>query len=227
MMRRLIDRQDRFCAEAGAVLHAGLAGAAWITVEGTGARHRAANGFCTHIGNDRFAWFGTTGSKSQLNFLELLRAGHHDYVINAEALGCMRRRALTGPVIQQLAGHEDKCFADAAAWQAHLDRLGLAALTATPDPAQIVTKGALWGSTKAHGRIADTVILSDDAGQFALGRHALCRVHAEGLVHKLDTFTDPRGPAPGAQPHRVVLCRPQGLLPRPHGPPPPRMARPL
>ena len=33
-------------------------------------------------------------------------------------------------------------------------------------------------------------MLSDDAGQFAVGRHALCWVHAERLVHKLDTFTD-------------------------------------
>ena len=31
-------------------------------------------------------------------------------------------------------------------------------------------------------------ILSDDAGQFNVGRHALCWVHAERLVHKLDTF---------------------------------------
>ena len=34
------------------------------------------------------------------------------------------------------------------------------------------------------------MVLSDDAGQFAVGRHALCWVHAERLVHKLDTFTD-------------------------------------
>ena len=34
------------------------------------------------------------------------------------------------------------------------------------------------------------MVLSDDAGQFAMGRHALCWVHAERLVHKLDTFTD-------------------------------------
>jgi hypothetical protein len=38
--------------------------------------------------------------------------------------------------------------------------------------------------------LPDTVILSDDAGQFALARHALCWVHAERLVHQLDTFTD-------------------------------------
>ena len=34
------------------------------------------------------------------------------------------------------------------------------------------------------------VIVSDDAGQFDVGHHALCWVHAERLVHKLETFTD-------------------------------------
>jgi Transposase IS66 family len=172
------------------VLRAGLATAPWVTVDDTGARHKAKNGFCTQIGNNRFAWFGTTGSKSRLNFLELLRAGHGDYVINAEALAYMKSRALAGPVIRLLAEHDDKHFADRAAWQAHLDRLGVTALKVTPDPVLIATEGALWGSVKAHGLLTDTVIVSDDAGQFQLGRHALCWVHAERLVHKLDTFTD-------------------------------------
>jgi hypothetical protein len=189
-VRLLIDRQDRFRAEARDVLRAGLATAPWVTVDDTGARHKAKNGFCTQIGNDRFAWFGTTGSKSRLNFLELLRAGHGDYVINAEALAYMKSRALAGPVIRLLAEDDDKHFADRAAWQAHLDRLGVTALKVTPDPVLIATEGALWGSVKAHGLLTDTVIVSDDAGQFQLGRHALCWVHAERLVHKLDTFTD-------------------------------------
>ena len=54
----------------------------------------------------------------------------------------------------------------------------------------IATEGAQWGSIHAHGFLQDAVVLSDDAGQFAIGRHALCWVHAERLVHKLDTFTD-------------------------------------
>jgi Transposase IS66 family len=190
VVRLLIDRQDRFRAEAQDVLRAGLATAAWVTVDDTGARHRARNGFCTHVGNDRFAWFGTTGSKSRLNFLELLRAGHGDYVINAEALAYMRSRSLSGFVIQRLAEHDDQHFADRAAWQAHLDRLGITALKVLPDPVLIATEGALWGSIKAHGLLTDTVIVSDDAGQFQVGRHGLCWVHAERLVHKLDTFTD-------------------------------------
>jgi hypothetical protein len=64
----------------------------WVTVDDTGARHRGANAVCTQIGNDSFAWFGTTGSKSRLNFLDLLRAGHTDYVINDAALDYTRRR---------------------------------------------------------------------------------------------------------------------------------------
>ncbi|MGD1038974.1 MAG: transposase [Roseiarcus sp.] len=36
----------------------------------------------------------------------------------------------------------------------------------------------------------DTVIVSDDAGQFRVGEHALCWVHAERLVHKLVPAND-------------------------------------
>ena len=42
----------------------------------------------------------------------------------------------------------------------------------------------------AHGFLNEAVIVSDDAGQFNVGEHALCRIHAERLVHKLETFTD-------------------------------------
>ena len=46
------------------------------------------------------------------------------------------------------------------------------------------------GSIVDHGFLSDAVILSDDAGQFNVGEHALCWVHAERLIHKLDTFTE-------------------------------------
>ena len=55
-----------------------------------------------------------------------------------------------------------------------------------------------------RGRLDGTVILSDDAGQFNVGRHALCWVHAERLIHKLDAFCDRqrrekrRGSKPGS-----------------------------
>jgi Transposase IS66 family len=190
VVRLLNEGRDAFLAEAREVLRAGLSTAPWISVDDTGARHRHRNGVCTQLGNEHFAAFATTASKSRLNFLEVLRAGYGDYVVNAEALAYMRQRALAGPVIARLAAHPERRLPDEAAWLAHLERLGITALTVTPDPVKIVTEGAVWGSIKAHGLLPDTVILSDDAGRFALDRHALCRVHAERLVHKLDTFTD-------------------------------------
>jgi len=190
VQRLLTEKQAGFLDEARDVLRAGLATSPWVSVDDTGARHKAANGFCTQIGNDRFTWFGTRPSKSRLNFLDLLRAGHTDFVVNDAAFAYMRGRALPAALIARLAAQPQTAFADRAAWSAHLDRLGFAGLHITPDPVQIATEGALWGSIHAHDFLRDAVVLSDDAGQFAIGQHALCWVHAERLVHKLDTFTD-------------------------------------
>jgi hypothetical protein len=189
-MRMLIGNQQSFVDEARDVLRAGLETSAWITVDDTGARHKGLNSVCTQIGNDHFAWFGTTGSKSRLNFLELLRAGHTDYVVNEQALDYMRKRALAAPLIASLAAHKDKHFPDASAWANHLLGLGILGRPVKHDPVLIATEGALFGSVAAHGFLNKAVIVSDDAGQFNVGRHGLCWVHAERLVHKLETFND-------------------------------------
>ena len=68
---------------------------------------------------------------------------------------------------------------------------------------RVATEGALWGSVQSHEFLCDAVVLSDDAGQFNVGRHALCWVHAERLVHKLDTFNDK---------HRAAQKRVRGLI---------------
>ncbi len=190
VVRLLNGGKEAFLLEARDVLRAGLETAGWITVDDTGARHKAANGVCTQVGDRRFAWFGTTFSKSRLNFLSLLRAGHEDYVVNRAALDYMRKRALSGASIALLAAHESKRFADEAAWMAHLEDLGIAALKVRPDPAGIATEGALWGSVTGRGYLRDAVIVSDGAGQFKVGRHALCWVHAERLIHKLVGFNE-------------------------------------
>jgi hypothetical protein len=195
--RLLTEKHDGFLDEARDVLRAGLQTSPWISVDDTGARHKVVNGFCTQIGNDRFTWFGTRPSKSRLNFLDLLRAGHTDFVLNPAAFDYMRSRALSAALITRLAEAGETQLADQAAWHAHLQRLGIVSpartgLAVIQDPVQIATEGAQWGSIHAHGFLHGAVVLSDDAGQFAVGRHALCWVHAERLVHKLDTFTDPQ-----------------------------------
>jgi Transposase IS66 family len=185
VVRLLCAPLDEFVAEDRDVLRAGLATARWVTVDDTAARHARADGVTTQIGDDRFTAFRTGTSKSREAFLSLLRAGHTDYVIDAAALDYMRGRCLSGSVIAQLDAHPTKLFADTAAWTAHLAALGVARLKVTPDPVAIATEGALWGAIRHHGLLAGTVIVSDDAGQFRVGEHALCWVHAERLVHKL------------------------------------------
>ena len=182
VVRLLNDGPEAFVAESTAILRAGLEAAPWLSVDDTGARHGDRNAVTTQIGNDAFTWFGTTFSKSRLNFLGLLRAGHGDYVLNDAAWAYMRGRALSGPVIERLASARDRHFADHRAWMAHLEDLGITALRVNPDPVRVATEGAIWGALTEHGLLGDTVILSDDAGQFRVGRHALCWVHTESAL---------------------------------------------
>jgi hypothetical protein len=203
LQRLLTDDKDAFVAEAQAVLRAGLRTSPWVSVDDTGARHAGKNGFCTQIGNDCFTWFGTRPSKSRLNFLDLLRAGHIDYVLDDAARAYMRDNGLPAALIARLSERARTRFADRGAWLEHLDRLGFTALGTTPNAVQIATEGALWGSIQAHEFMRDTVVLSDDAGQFNINNHALCWVHAERLVHKLDTFTDK---------HRAAQKQVRGLI---------------
>ena len=191
IQRLLTEKQDGLLDETRDVRRAGRRTSPWISVDDTGARHKAKNGYCTQIGNEHFTWFGTRPSKSRLNFLDRLHAGHTDFVLNGSAFDYMRPRALPGMLIARLAAQPERVFADQASWSAQLDRLGFTGLTTTPDPVQIATEGAIWGSIHAHEFLRGAVVLSDDAGQFAIGQHALCWVHAERLVHKLDAFTEP------------------------------------
>ena len=55
-----------------------------------------------------------------------------------------------------------------------MTRLGFDALDVSPDPVRVAIEGALWGSTQSHMLLHDTVVLSDDAGQFNVGVLALC-----------------------------------------------------
>lgn len=189
VVRLISEGLENFAAEDRDVLRAGLATAPWITVDDTSARHAHQDGYTTQIGDDRFTAFRTGRSKSREAFLATLRAGHSDYIINEEALAYMRGRNLAGPVIDRLAAAPHKAFAGSAAWQTHLAALGLDQLAVEPNPVRIATEGAMWGAIRHHGFLADTVVVSDDAGQFRIGEHALCWVHAERLVHKLIPMT--------------------------------------
>ena len=173
-------------SEDQAVLRAGLKSAGWISVDDTGAPHAGRNGYVTHLGDRRFAVFRSGFSKSRRAFLGLLQAGCSDHVVNDAALTRMREMNMAAGQIEALAKHADKRFCDAKSWDAHLTALGFDKLAIHPDPVRVATEGALWGAICEQGLLGDTAIVSDGAGQFRVGaHHALCWVHAERLVHKL------------------------------------------
>ena len=180
----LTAHQDAFHAEKDAILEAGLATARWVTVDDTGARHAGRNEHTTHIGDERFAWFATRSSKSRLSFLDLLRAGDAAYVLNAAAAAYLLEHGMPEPSIAALLGHERRSFADEAAWTAHLATFGFGAAHR-----RLVTEAALVGAIVARGLLTETVIVSDDAGQFNVLTHALCWVHAERHLRRLVCVT--------------------------------------
>src|SRR3954468_13781473 len=176
----LTARKDASHAETDAVLEAGLATARWVTVDDTGARHAGRGETTTHVGDDRFAWFATRPSGSRLGFLELLRAGRPDYVINAAAVAYMLEHGVPEAIVAALLAHERHGFADGAAWGAHLEALGLGA-----GSRRLATEAAVVGAIVARGLLTDTVIVSDDAGRFDVLTHALCWVHAERHLRRV------------------------------------------
>jgi hypothetical protein len=189
VVRLLTAKLEIFRAEDAAVLKAGLGGA-YVTVDDTGARHAGKSGYTTQIGSDTFTVFRTGASKSRQAFLSRLCGGVALYVINDAALGYMKDRQLPQAVIDKLADHKERIFARPEEWERHLQALGLTDLKVAPDPVLIASEGALWGAIRHQGLLQDTVIVSDDAGQFRVGVHALCWVHAERLVHKLVPAND-------------------------------------
>lgn len=135
------------------MLEAGLPVSTHLQTDDTGARHKGRNGYCTYIGNERFAWFESTESKNRVNFLGLLRAGHEDYVLNAAALEYMGRHK-----------QSSSCGKKAKAWL--VNRTGKPACGKSVSPAPSTSRSPPKGSLLAHGFPSTMGIVSDEAGPF-------------------------------------------------------------
>lgn len=184
--RILIEGHDDFNAEKDNILKTGLNISSYINVDDTGARHKGINGVCTHIGNNLFAWFESTESKSRINFLQLLGAGKSEYILIPEAFEYMKLQKLPVSTIQLLKQRKQKIYISQKDWSNNLQILGIT----NSRHIKIATEGALIGGILENGFNPDLVILSDDAGQFNILLHALCWVHAERTIHKIIPFTD-------------------------------------
>jgi len=186
--RIITENKIQYHREKDMILSTGLKISSYINVDDTGARHNGKNGYCTHIGNHLFAWFKSTESKSRINFLELLRASHCDYVLDGNAFNYMETKKLPHSKTKLLIRHKSKYFKNRKEWEAFLKALGIT----KKRHIQTATEGALLGSLFRHGFNKELVIVSDDAGQFNILQHALCWVHAERTIQKLLGFTQDR-----------------------------------
>ena len=147
-----------FHDEKDQLLQAGLSVSQYIHTDDTGARHDGKNGYCTHIGNELFAWFSSTESKSRINFLSCLGQGSdYFYVLNAGAFAHMEQQKLPPILLARLELEfqgEVVCslpLADPANkvvrietaldWEKWLDQQGIK----TKRHRRIITEGALMG----------------------------------------------------------------------------------
>lgn len=182
----LIEEKDRFHLEKNRILAAGLQVSSYINVDDTGARHKGKNGYCTHIGNESFSWFESTYSKSRINFLKLMRAGHSDFTINMDAICYMQSNKLPKKSLQVITANQGMVFADESEWKNFLAQNDIL----KDRHVQITTEGVLIGSIIEHGISKHLVIVSDDAGQFNVLLHALCWIHANRAIDKIIPFSN-------------------------------------
>jgi hypothetical protein len=185
--RIIVEGHQGFHAEKDEILRVGLEISDYVNVDDTGARHKGKNGYCTHIGNELFAWFESSQTKSRINFLQILRAGATDYVLNEAAFDYMKVHHISRAHIELLTGCGKAVLENHALWSATLESLGINRETHV----RIITEAALLGSILEHGTVnPDLVIVSDDAGQFHVLLHALCWIHAERSILKLIPVSD-------------------------------------
>lgn len=180
LSRILTENKEAFHQEKDELRTAGLATASYIGTDDTGARHRGRNGYCTVIGNDLFAYFESTDTKSRLNFLQVLHGSQRLYAINEITFAYWEGQGLTAALVEKLSQgpHEFRCE---SAWQTRLAELAI-----TSDRhVRMATEGALLGGLIERGVSPELVVLSDGAPQFDILRHASCWIHAERPLARL------------------------------------------
>lgn len=188
----LTGNREVFHQEKAAILTAGLQTSGYVGVDDTGARHQGHNGYCTALGNDLFAYFESTDSKSRLNFLQVLRGSSSGYAINEVTLAYWKQQHLAQDVVERLCAGPQQFLAESA-WQARLAELDITAARHV----RIATEGALLGQLIEQGVSANLVILSDGAPQFDLLLHASCWIHAERPLARMVPYNEA---------HRVAIA---------------------
>lgn len=102
--------------------------------------------------------------------------------LRAENIAQRDRRA-DAALVAKIRSHEPQRFCNQVPFLEYLASKGIDIFDR--QAVRVLAEAGIWRSIRHHGLLGDTVIVSDDAGQFRVGNHALCWVHAERLLQKL------------------------------------------
>ena len=207
VVRLLTTDLEPFAQEDHAILQAGLTSSPYITVDDTGARHARRPGVTTQIGGERFCVFRTSRSKSRLNFLSLLRGGREDYVVNEAALDYLRRQPVEAAVIARLTTLQGHVFRSQMDWLEHVARCSINIFDRPL--LQTLNEAATWGAIRHHGLMENTVVVSDDAGQFRVATACPVLGSCRAAPAEADAGLAQAGPGGGIGPQDDLV-----LLPR-------------
>lgn len=186
--RLLTEGHEAFHQEKDSLLPAAREVSTYLQTDDTSAKHRGKGGHTLHIGNDLFASFFTTGTKSRVNFLKILLSPHEGYLFNNDTLFYLECFEVSGKLRARLKSDTGRLYEDDESWEKQLDAWKIE----SAELRRLLTEGALWANLLAHDLYSDLVLISDDAAQFKLLAflHALCWVHMERHVAQLIPLTD-------------------------------------
>jgi hypothetical protein len=184
----LLQGHDALHAEKDELLPVAREVSDHLHCDDTSARHGGQPAVCTHIGNEWFASFTTTDSKSRLNFLRLLCQPVEQYRWCEEALVALELYGAGKQLQQHLAGQAEGCWLGRQAWERQLDAWNLT----NQKHRTMVSEAALCGTLLTESWYDDLGLISDDAPQFKIFGfvHGLCWVHGERKIDRLIPVTD-------------------------------------
>lgn len=188
--RMLTEGHSAFHQEKDSLLGAAREVSSYLQTDDTSARHQGRPGHTLHIGNDFFATFFTTETKSRVNFLKCLLTPFTDYVLNLDALFYLESADVPQWLLKTLRRKAEAwtVYDDETAWERQLKRWKIK----SSEHRRLVTEAALWANMLARDMEVNTVLISDDALQFKLlgFSHGLCWLHQERHLTGLIPLTD-------------------------------------
>jgi len=137
------------------------------------------------IGNDLFTHFSSTNSKSRENYLRILRGTCNDFVLNEYSRSYLEKQQLPLCHFEKLQFSSEVISNSDRQWQDYLKKLGISSKQAI----KLITEAALLGSAIEQGLSPELIVLSDGAKQFVILIHALCWVHMERSLRRLNGTT--------------------------------------